>query len=64
MIHSLTYNVDVSWSELVEFLDENYLELLCERLHVSRENIALVPFVLSQGKENRICLFNDVELDR
>ena len=35
MVQTLTYNVDVSWAELVDFLSEEYLELLCKCLHVS-----------------------------
>ena len=61
MVQTLTYNVDVSWSELVDFLDEKYLDLLCKRLHVDRENISCVPFILSQ-RENALCFFNCVEV--
>lgn len=28
MRQSLTYSVDISWSELIDFLDESYVNLL------------------------------------
>ena len=61
MVQTLTYFVDVSWSELVDFLSEEYLALLCKRLHVSREDIARVPFILS-NRDNALCFFNTVDL--
>ena len=61
MIRTLTYGVDISWSELVDFLDEKYLDLLCSRLHVSRENISKVPFILST-RGDALSFFNVVEV--
>ena len=58
---SVTYNATVSWSELVDFLDEKYLELLCKRLHVSREDITRVPFILSHARQDALLFFNEVE---
>lgn len=58
---SVTYNATVTWPELVDFLDEKYLELLCKRLHVSRENISRVPFILSHTRNDALLFFNEVE---
>lgn len=62
MIQTLTYGVDVSWPELVDFLDEKYLELLCKRLHVSRDEISRVPFILSSGRNDAISFLTLLKL--
>lgn len=45
MVQTLTYNVDVSWAELVDFLSEEYLELLLA---------ALYNYMCAQAKAGRL----------
>lgn len=44
------YSVKISLSELFDFLNDEYVELLCKRLHVSREDVSnLFVFDVSQN---------------
>lgn len=63
MKRSITYNVIISWTELIDFLDEKYLELLCQRLHVSRDKLRDVPFILSHTRDDALLFFNEVECE-
>lgn len=63
MKRSITYNVTIPWTEIVDFLDEKYLELLCERLHVSRDNLRDVPFISSHSRQDALLFFNEVECE-
>lgn len=60
---SLTYGVDIPWSQLVDFLDEKFLDLICKRLHVNREQLARVPFIVSGSDASVLHFFNVVDLN-
>ena len=63
MKQSLTYGVDIPWSQLVDFLDEKFVDLMCKRLHVNRERLARVPFIVSGSDASVLQFFNVVDLN-
>ena len=63
MKQSVTYGVDIRWSQILDFLDDKFVDLMCKRLHVNRDQLSKVPFIVSDSSQDVLSFFNVVVLD-